>query len=94
MTNAGSLNGRHAARPNNHTVVAIVEDKPGVLMRVASLALAGRHEEALETLLALVRRDRAYGDDAARKAMVDIFTLLGGGPVVKDFRSRLYSALN
>ena len=59
-----------------------------------SLALAGRHEEALETLLALVRRDRAYGDDAARKAMVDIFTLLGGGPVVKDFRSRLYSALN
>ena len=37
MTNAGSLNGRHAARPNNHTVVAIVEDKPGVLMRVASL---------------------------------------------------------
>jgi acetolactate synthase-1/3 small subunit len=37
MTDAGSPNGRYPSRPNNHTVVAIVEDKPGVLMRVASL---------------------------------------------------------
>ena len=37
MTEAGSLNGRYRSRPNNHTVVAVVEDKPGVLMRVASL---------------------------------------------------------
>ncbi len=30
-------NGRRARRPASHTVVAIVEDKPGVLMRMASL---------------------------------------------------------
>jgi acetolactate synthase-1/3 small subunit len=48
-------NGRHT-RAGNHTVVAIVEDKPGVLMRVASLfrrrgfnidsLTVGRSEEA------------------------------------------------
>jgi acetolactate synthase-1/3 small subunit len=37
MSDGISPNGRHYARANNHTVVAIVEDKPGVLMRVSSL---------------------------------------------------------
>jgi acetolactate synthase-1/3 small subunit len=46
----------HRPKPNNHTVVAIVEDKPGVLMRVSSLfrrrgfnidsLTVGRSEEA------------------------------------------------
>ncbi len=36
MNPAGS-NGYHPSRPTSHTVVAIVEDKPGVLMRVSSL---------------------------------------------------------
>lgn len=58
-------------------------------------ALAGDHEMALDLLLALVRRDRQYGEDAARKAMVDVFTLQGGStPLVKQYRSLLYSALN
>ncbi len=58
-------------------------------------ALDGAHEIALEYLLSVVRRDRKFGDDAARKAMVEVFALLGGaGPLVKQFRSRLYSALN
>jgi putative thioredoxin len=58
-------------------------------------ALEGAHEVGLEYLLSVVRRDRKFGDDAARKAMVEVFALLGGaGPLVKQFRSRLYSALN
>jgi putative thioredoxin len=58
-------------------------------------AIRGDHEGALALLLALVKRDRKFGDDAARKAIVDIFTLLGGsGPLVKQYRSMLYSALN
>jgi len=36
MNPAGG-NGYHPSRPTSHTVVAIVEDKPGVLMRVSSL---------------------------------------------------------
>lgn len=36
MSTATTSNG-YRPRPSNHTVVAIVEDKPGVLMRVSSL---------------------------------------------------------
>ena len=51
-------------------------------------------EAALEQLLEIVRRDRAYGDDAARKAMLEVFALMGGeGPVVKRYRTLLSSLL-
>jgi putative thioredoxin len=41
------------------------------------LALDERWEDALQTLLELVQRDRKHRDGAARKAMVTIFDLLG-----------------
>jgi putative thioredoxin len=75
-------------------IAADPQDSEAALRLGATLALLGRYDDALEILLALVMRDRAYGEDAARKTMVDVFTLMGGGPVVKEFRSRLYSALN
>jgi putative thioredoxin len=57
--------------------------------------LRGEAEAGLERLLGIVTRDRKYGDDAARKAMVEVFAMLGGsGPLVKQYRSRLYSAMN
>ncbi len=52
-------------------------------------------EGALEELLVLLKRDRTYGDDAARKSMILIFDLLGGsGPLVSAYRSRMLSALH
>jgi putative thioredoxin len=57
-------------------------------------AAEGNYEAALEHLLTLVRRDRAFGDDAARKAMVMIFDLLGGeGELVSGYRAKMLSAL-
>jgi putative thioredoxin len=41
------------------------------------LALDERWEDALQTLLEIVQRDRKHRDSAARKAMVTIFDLLG-----------------
>jgi putative thioredoxin len=85
--------------PDTATLMARLERDPKdseaeYLLGVRS-ALDGAHEIALEYLLSVVRRDRKFGDDAARKAMVEVFALLGGaGPLVKQFRSRLYSALN
>lgn len=46
-------------------------------------------------MLDIVREDRAFGDDAARKAMLAIFTILGeADPRVRTYRSRLASALH
>jgi putative thioredoxin len=60
----------------------------------ARLILEHSFEAALEQLLEVVRRDRAYGDDAARKAMLEVFALMGGeGPVVKRYRTLLSSLL-
>jgi putative thioredoxin len=56
--------------------------------------MGGHYEAALEELLTLLKRDRGYGDDAARKAMVQIFELLGGsGELVSRYRGKMISAL-
>ena len=60
----------------------------------ARLIMKHSFEAALEQLLEVVRRDRAYGDDAARKAILEVFALMGGeGPVVKRYRALLSSLL-
>lgn len=60
----------------------------------ATQGRAGTWEQALQSLLELVQRDRAYGDDAARRAMLAIFSLLGEhDPLVVRYRRLLASAL-
>lgn len=63
-----------------------------------ALALAHDYRPALEQLLELVRRDRKWRDEAARKTMLDLFTLLGADPrfddLVREFRIQLARTLN
>jgi putative thioredoxin len=59
------------------------------------LVAQGRYEQALDQLLEIVTRDRAFDDDYARKAMLALFELLADRPVVvSDYRRRLAAALN
>jgi putative thioredoxin len=53
------------------------------------------YRQALEQLLAIVQRDRKFGDDVARKTMLKVFELMGNrGDLVSEFRKRLAGALN
>lgn len=69
-------------------------DSEASYLLAARQAANGDLEGALDRLLALLKRDRAYGDDAARKTMIHIFDLLGGaGPLVSAYRAKMLSAL-
>lgn len=60
----------------------------------AKHTLAGEYEAALPEWLRLVERDRKYRKDAARKAMLVIFALLGDEhPLTMAYRRKLMSAL-
>jgi putative thioredoxin len=60
----------------------------------AHLAQAHQWADALQHLLVIVQRDRAFGDDAARRAMLAIFSVLGeADPTTVHYRRQLASAL-
>jgi len=60
----------------------------------AHLVVRGDFEGALEQLLELMKRDRAFADDAGRKGMLMIFAMLGGqGDLVTHYRGRMLNAL-
>lgn len=60
-------------------------------------AMAARRDYrgALEELLEIVRRDRAFKEDIGRKTMLQVFSLLGSDhDLARDYRSRLSAAIN
>jgi len=91
---AGAL----ADAPPEPELIARLEANPkdsDARYRLAAYRVAaGDLDGALDQLLALLKKDRAYGDDAARKAMLMIFDLLGGsGDLVGRYRAKMLSAL-
>lgn len=60
----------------------------------AQAARRAAWQEALQILLQIVQRDRAWNDDAARKAMLGVFNLLSeNDPLVPHYRKQLANAL-
>nr|CAX83913.1 Thioredoxin domain [uncultured bacterium] len=77
---------------------AEVADNPGDLgARMAlgeALVARERYAEGMDRFLEVVGRDRKFGDDAGRKAMIRVFDLLGPGhPLIGVYRSKLSTVL-
>ncbi|MCE8032917.1 tetratricopeptide repeat protein [Billgrantia tianxiuensis] len=54
----------------------------------------GDYESGLEGLLEVMRRDRGYGDDVARKTLLRVFDALGADhPLTVTYRRRLFTLL-
>ncbi len=77
---------------------ANADDLDARLQLANTLAMTHDYRPALEQLLEIVRRDRKWQDEAARKTMLDLFTLLGDQPqhedLVREFRIQLARTLN
>lgn len=59
------------------------------------LVLQNKHGEALALFLEILKKDRKYRDDGARKAMITIFNILGAAnPLVLEYRQKLSMALH
>ena len=87
-----------AALPCEAVLCAAAAEVPQDSDRHWHLALRrladGRWQPALDALLELVRRDRAFEDDAARRAMVAAFGLCEDAVLVREYRRRLAAVLN
>jgi putative thioredoxin len=86
LPSAGVLRQRIAADP---------ADLQARLDLANALVARREYEPALEQLLAIVERDRAFGDDVGRRLMLSVFDLAAGQPqLVSSYRRRLSAVLN
>ena len=75
-------------------VEAAPDDHQARLDYAAALIAAGENEEAIEQLLELFRRDREWGDGAAKEQLTTLFESLGPkDPLVGKGRRRLGSMI-
>ena len=83
--NRGELEARLASNPADHQARYDL---------AVALAARGEKEAALDHLLEIVRRDRTWNDQAARKQLVQLFDAWGPkDPATSDGRRRLSSIL-
>ena len=85
--------------PPADALIAAVNANPDDLearFALANRLIAGRdYAGALEHLLAIVVRDRAFMDDVGRKTMLSVFELAAHQPeVVSQWRRKLSAAMN
>ena len=70
-------------------------DCEALLFKSRHLIVRGDYDNAMECLLEIMRRDRGFDDDAGRKALLELFDMLGGEhPGVQKYRRKLFTLLH
>lgn len=64
------------------------------LHRLALLEISRKqYAEAMDHLLAIIKKDRAYQDDLGRKTLLKLFGILGNDPLVDQYRKKMTNLL-
>lgn len=82
--------------PDAEALAALGErdDSEAQYLRALRSVADGDYEAGLDALLALMKADRAWGDDAARKTLLRVFDALGADhPLTVTYRRRLFALL-
>lgn len=82
--------------PDAEALAALGErdDSEAQYLRALRRVADGDYEVGLDALLALMKADRAYGDDAARKTLLRVFDALGADhPLTVTYRRKLFALL-
>ncbi|MBS9403015.1 tetratricopeptide repeat protein [Halomonas sp. TRM85114] len=70
------------------------DDSEAHYLRALRQIADGDYEDGVEALLALMKRDRQYGEDAARQTLLRVFDALGADhPLTVTYRRRLFALL-
>lgn len=83
-----------APSPEELAALADRDDSEAHFKRALRHVADGDYAAGLDGLLALMQRDRAYGDDLARKTLLRVFDALGAEhPLTVTYRRRLFTLL-
>ncbi|PRY63152.1 putative thioredoxin [Vreelandella songnenensis] len=70
------------------------DDSEAQFQRALRQVADGQYDAGLEALLTLMKQDRAYNDDAARKTLLQVFDALGADhPLTVAYRRKLFALL-
>ena len=71
------------------------KDLEALMQKSRHLTAQGDYDDAMECLLAIMRIDRGFEDDAGRKGLLELFDMLGGEhPSVQKYRRKLFTLLH
>lgn len=92
---AGGTSDSDALAQLTQRIAANPLDHEARLQLARAQAASNDYQNAFDHLLEVIRSDRKFQDDAARKTMLQLFSVLGSDhPMVVDYRRKLASALN
>lgn len=83
-----------ALSPEDIAALGERTDSEAQYQRALRQVADGQYDAGLEALLALMKQDRAYNDDAARKTLLQVFDALGADhPLTVAYRRKLFAML-